>query len=96
MFTSSMLSPGAVCQTPTSDSGCGYGNGLSRTPSTTLNTAILAPTPAASVISVMTVKTGARQSLRTICLSWLKKEVTVDPPRGVGVGAGDVRLSKST
>src|SRR5580765_3744449 len=91
-----MFSPGAVCQTPTRDSGCGYGKGFSRTPSTTLNTAMLAPTPAASVISVITVNTGARQSLRKICLSWLEKEVIVDPPGGVEIGAGDVNPLDAT
>ncbi|SPE31557.1 hypothetical protein SBA5_890009 [Candidatus Sulfotelmatomonas gaucii] len=57
---------------------------------------MLAPTPAASVISVITVKTGARQSLRTICPSWLKSELMVNPPGGLRIRAGKVHLSDAT
>ena len=47
--TARQPTPGAVCQTPTSASGSGYGSGLSSTPLTTLNTAVVAPMPSASV-----------------------------------------------
>src|SRR5713101_6110205 len=65
-----MLMPGALCHTPTSSSECGYGNGFSSTPSRTLKTTVFAPTPAASVISVITVNIGARPSLRKTCRNW--------------------------
>src|SRR6266403_1203477 len=65
-----MLRPGAVCHTPTSSSECEYGKGFSSTPSRTLNTTVFAPTPAASVISVITVNIGARPSLRKTCRNW--------------------------
>src|SRR5712671_428205 len=65
-----MLRPGAVCHTPTSSSECAYGKGFSSTPSRTLNTTVFAPTPAASVISVITVNIGARPSLRKTCRNW--------------------------
>src|SRR6267154_3890547 len=65
-----MLRPGAVCHTPTSSSECGYGKGFSSTPSKTLNTTVFAPTPAASVISVITVNIGARPSLRRTWRNW--------------------------
>jgi len=41
---------------------------------------MFAPTPEARVISVITVKTGARQSLRKICLTWFRNEFKVEPP----------------
>src|SRR5947209_15382795 len=62
----------------------------------TLNTAMLAPTPAASVISVISVKTGARQSRRRICLSSVVKEFTDGPPDGGAMHAGDIHLVMAT
>ena len=47
-----MLTPGAVCQRPTSRSGSGNGSGLRRTLLTMLKIAVLAPIPRASVINV--------------------------------------------
>src|SRR6267154_5401395 len=70
IFSSGMLMPGAVCHTPTNSSECGYGNGFSSTPSRTLKTTVFAPTPAARVISVITVNIGARPSLRNTCRNW--------------------------
>jgi len=64
-----MLSPGAVSQTPTSLSGSGYGSGFSKTVLTTLNIAVFAPIPTASVISVTVVNIGERINLRTTCFS---------------------------
>src|ERR1700743_3878694 len=77
MLTLSRFSPGAVCHTPTNDSGCGYGNGFRSTPSTTLKTAVLAPMPAVNVKSVTMVNAGVRQSLRRISRNSLKKEFTL-------------------
>src|SRR6478672_4815780 len=57
--------PGASCRTATSRSGCGYGNGFSSTPSTTLNTAVVAPIPIASVSSATSVNSGLRRRPRT-------------------------------
>ena len=47
--------------------GSGYGSGFSRTPFTTLKTALFAPTPMAIVSSVTTVNIGERISRRTTC-----------------------------
>ena len=47
------------------------GSGRRRTPSRTLKTTVLAPTPAARVIKVTAVNIGARANLRKTCLSWL-------------------------
>src|SRR5690242_1845184 len=62
-----------------SSSGLEYGRGLRRTPSRTLKTTVLAPTPAASVMSVMTVNMGARPNLRRTCLSSLLKDSMAYP-----------------
>src|SRR5712671_7459981 len=70
-----MLRPGAVCHTPTSSSECAYGKGFSSTPSKTLNTTVFAPTPAASVISVITVNIGARPSLRRTWRNWFLNSI---------------------
>src|SRR5436309_15816647 len=65
-----MLTPGAVCHTPTSSSGCAYGKGLRRTPSRTLNMAVLAPMAMARVATVTDVNRGAWPSRRTTCFNW--------------------------
>jgi hypothetical protein len=65
-----MLTPGAVCQRPTSWSGCGYGKGLRSTPSNTLKIAVFAPMAMARVATVTDVKRGARASRRTRCRIW--------------------------
>ena len=62
-----MLTPGAVCQRPTSRSGSGNGSGFSSTLSTTLKMAVLAPIPSASVTSVASVKAGVRSRRRAAC-----------------------------
>src|SRR5580658_5407618 len=62
-----MFRAGAVCQTPTRASGCQYGNGLSRIPLTTLNMAVLAPTPMPTVRMVTAVKVGECLSRRNTC-----------------------------
>jgi hypothetical protein len=62
-----MLTPGAVCQSPTSRSGSANGSGLSRTVLTTVKIAVLAPIPRASVINVANVNTGVRTRRRTAC-----------------------------
>ena len=62
-----MLTPGAVCHSPTSRSGSGKGSGFSRTPLTTLKMAVLAPMPSASVTSVARVKAGVRSRRRAAC-----------------------------
>src|SRR5919112_1321761 len=49
-------------------------------PSSTLNTTVLAPTPAASVISVTAVNMGVRPSLRSTCLIWVCKKPMVSLP----------------
>src|SRR6266446_3338326 len=65
-----MLTPGAVCHTPTSSSGCGYGKGFRRTPSRTPNMAVLAPMAIARVATVTDVNRGALPSRRTTCFNW--------------------------
>ena len=45
-------------------SDCGYGNGVRSTPCTTLNTAVVAPIPSASVRRATAVNPGARASIR--------------------------------
>ena len=49
----------------TSRFACGKGSDRSNTPSTTLNTAVLAPMPSASVTMAASVKPGLRASVRS-------------------------------
>ena len=57
--------PGAVCRSATSSSARGYANGLSRTPSRTLNTAVFAPMAIASVSTTTAVTVELRRRART-------------------------------
>jgi hypothetical protein len=64
VMSSSMPCRGLVSQTVLSPPGSGNGSGLSSTPRTTLKTAVVAPTPRASVSSVVAAKPGLRPSER--------------------------------
>jgi hypothetical protein len=48
-------------------SAFGYGNGRSKTASTTLNTAVVAPMPSASVKVAVTANIGRERQRRTLC-----------------------------
>src|SRR6185436_877420 len=65
-FISGRFSPGARCQTPTSESGSVNGRGLSSTPLTTLKMAVLAPMPSARVRMATTVNPGVRRRRRVM------------------------------
>ena len=55
----------------TSLSACGYGSGRISTACTTLKTAVVAPTPSASVNVAVIVMIGVRRRLRQACrTSW--------------------------
>src|SRR4029079_19675422 len=59
--------PRLVCersQTISSRDGSAYGNGRNNTPFTTVNTAVVAPIPSASVASAASVNTGFFRSVR--------------------------------
>jgi hypothetical protein len=56
--------PSPLDHTSTSRSDCGYGSGRSKTASTTLKIAVLAPMPNASVSTVTTANPGLRNSVR--------------------------------
>ncbi len=56
---------GMYSHTTTSRSGSANGNGRSSTPFTTLNTALVAPIPIASVATAVSVNTGVFPSVRT-------------------------------
>jgi hypothetical protein len=45
-------------------SGCAYGNGCSRTVSTTVKIAVLAPVPSASAVTAIAVKLGFLRIIR--------------------------------
>src|SRR5262245_22779277 len=80
MLPMSEVTPGATCQTPNNACGCGYGSGLISTPFTTLNMAVLAPMPNASVTNATMVNIGVHASRRKIWWSDLMANSTV---RGV-------------
>ncbi len=56
--------PGAVCQTPTRASACGYGSGLIKMLSITPKIAVFAPIPSASVRMTAAVKRGSLSQAR--------------------------------
>jgi hypothetical protein len=56
--------PGAVCQSASKRSGSRYGSGLSKTAFTTLNIAVFAPIPSASVSTAIAVTPGRFNSIR--------------------------------
>ena len=68
--------PGARVNTLTSDSGSGYGSGLSSTPFTTLKTAVFAPMASPSVRSTAIVNVGFRRSARAV---WRRCSVSSHP-----------------
>ena len=60
-----MPRPGERSHSPARRSGLGYGNGLSSSPSATLNTAVLAPIPMASESTITMVEPGLLASSRS-------------------------------